>query len=269
MREGETLESIADLYGLQVETLAWSNNYRYIQVIYPGERVTILPVDGVYHKALGGQTIAEIAERFGVEAEAILNSSFNRFASGTTAETPLPSNMRLVVPDGVGEAIVWSPGNVVLEGTVGSGAGQSGSTIAFYGGSGSCGQVVNPGGGAAWVRPMAAGSYTVTRGYSLIHSGIDLASYPGAPVFAANSGRVIFAGWNNNGYGYLIVLAHGPFLTLYGHLSQVNVGCRQDVSGGQQIGGVGNTGNSSGPHLHFEIRYGPDSPQDPAYTIGF
>jgi len=87
-------------------------------------------------------------------------------------------------------------------------------------------------------------------------------------VFAANGGRVIFAGWNSFGYGSMIAIAHGPFITLYGHLSQINVSCGQDVAPGQQIGGVGNTGNSSGPHLHFEIRY-LDSAQDPAFTINF
>ena len=91
---------------------------------------------------------------------------------------------------------------------------------------------------------------------------------PGTPVRAANGGTVIFSGWNSFGYGYTIVLAHGPFTTLYGHLSDINVGCGQYVSSGQLIGAVGSSGNSSGPHLHFEIRYN-DSPQDPTYTITF
>ena len=269
VQEGETLDSIADQYGLQVETLAWSNNVRYVQVIYPGEEVTVLPVDGVYHIVRGGQTVADIAERYEVESHDILDSPFNRFATGTSAATPLPSNMRLVVPGGVGEAILWQP-TVTIQHGAGSSAGDlTGATVAYYGGSGSCGQVVNPGGGAAWVRPMALGTYTWVRGYSLIHSGVDLAAVPGAPVLAANGGRVIFAGWNDYGYGYTIVLAHGPFTTLYGHLSEIYVSCRQDVSPGQIIGGVGNTGNSSGPHLHFEIRYGTDSPQDPSYTFSF
>lgn len=269
VQEGETLDSIAALYGLQVETLAWSNNVRYVQVIYPGEEVTILPVDGVYHIVRGGQTIADIAERYEVEPRVILESPFNRFATGTSAATPLPSNMRLVVPGGVGEAILWQPTVVIQHGAGSSGDDITGATVAYYGGAGSCGQVVNPGGGAAWVRPMALGTYTWVRGYSLIHSGIDLAAPPGTPIYAANGGRVIFAGWNDYGYGYTIVLAHGPFTTLYGHLSEIYVSCRQDVAPGQIIGGVGNTGNSSGPHLHFEIRYGTDSPQDPSYTFSF
>ncbi len=269
VQQGDTLESIAAQYDLLTETLAWSNNRRYIQVIYPGERVVVLPVDGVYHFVRGAQTIAEIAARYGVEPMDILDSPFNKLATGTTAQTVLSSNTRLIVPGGVGEAIVWTPTVIIKQGSGSSADGLTGATIAFYGGGGSCGAVVNPGGGAAWVRPVALGSYTWVRGYSLIHSGVDLAAAPGTPVYAANGGRVIFAGWNDYGYGYTIVLAHGPFLTLYGHLSEIHVSCRQDVGPGQLIGGVGNSGNSSGPHLHFEIRYGVASPKDPSYTIAF
>ena len=85
---------------------------------------------------------------------------------------------------------------------------------------------------------------------------------------AANGGTVIFAGWSNWGYGYSIVLAHGPFTTLYGHLSGINVSCGASVGAGQVIGAVGSSGASTGPHLHFEIRYN-DVPTDPTSTIPF
>ena len=73
---------------------------------------------------------------------------------------------------------------------------------------------------------------------------------------------VIFSGWNSFGYGYTIVLSHGPFTTVYGHLSRIDVRCRQSVGAGQVIGALGNSGNSTGPHLHFEIRY-LDTPAEP------
>jgi murein DD-endopeptidase MepM/ murein hydrolase activator NlpD len=85
---------------------------------------------------------------------------------------------------------------------------------------------------------------------------------------AANGGTVIFAGWNSWGYGYTVVLAHGPYTTLYGHLSNIYVGCRQWVDPGTVIAAVGSSGNSSGPHLHFEIRSN-DVPQDPTFTLAF
>ena len=77
---------------------------------------------------------------------------------------------------------------------------------------------------------------------------------------------MIYAGWNTWGYGNTIVLAHGPFLTLYGHLSAIGVRCGQIVSAGSIIGAVGSTGNSTGPHLHFEIWYGGKQ-TDPLATM--
>src|SRR5690606_23182739 len=100
---------------------------------------------------------------------------------------------------------------------------------------GSCGRVQNVS-GTSWARPIA--SYQWTRGFTSWHTGVDLSASPGTPVFAANGGVVIFSGWNSFGYGDTIVLSHGPFSTVYGHLSSRNVGCGQVVSAGQQIGGV-------------------------------
>jgi murein DD-endopeptidase MepM/ murein hydrolase activator NlpD len=175
--------------------------------------------------------------------------------------------MRIFIPGGTGENINWAP--PVVQGSGGSGSGGSGgdpNTVSFDPSSpGSCGP--QPIGGASgWVRPI--NSYSVTRGYTDWHPGIDLAANPGTPVFAANSGTVIFAGWSNWGYGYAVVLSHGPFQTLYGHLSSVGVRCGNTVVAGQVIGAVGSTGNSSGPHLHFELMYNGVR-GNPAATIPF
>ncbi|MEL6527108.1 MAG: M23 family metallopeptidase, partial [Chloroflexota bacterium] len=92
------------------------------------------------------------------------------------------------------------------------------------------------------------------RGFYAGHSGIDLSAPTGTPIYAANSGNVIFSGFSRWGYGNAVVIEHGGvYSTLYGHMSSIAVGCGQFVSVGQVIGLVGNTGNSSGPHLHFEI----------------
>ena len=106
------------------------------------------------------------------------------------------------------------------------------------------------------------------RGFSSWHTGVDLADPIGTPVKAANGGTVIFAGWNSWGYGNTVVLSHGPFSTLYGHMSAIYAHCGQVVSTGTVIGAVGSSGNSSGPHLHFEIRY-LDTPQNPTATLPF
>ena len=140
----------------------------------------------------------------------------------------------------------------------------AGNVIAFDPGSPySCGSV--SGGGTAWVNPLPNGTYV--RGYYAGHSGIDVAAPVGSPIYAANGGPVLYAGWNNWGYGRAVVIGHGPWSTLYGHMNNIAVRCGQVVGAGQVVGYVGSTGNSSGPHLHFEIRY-RNQPQDPAATAG-
>jgi len=78
----------------------------------------------------------------------------------------------------------------------------------------------------------------------------------GEPIFASDSGVVVFAGWASGGYGNVVVVDHGTgYQTLYAHLSGVTSGCGQSVVQGQTIGLGGNTGNSTGAHLHFEVRF--------------
>ena len=87
------------------------------------------------------------------------------------------------------------------------------------------------------------------------HPGIDLGAPSGTPVYAADTGVVIFAGWSGSGYGNVIVIDHGNgYKTLYAHLSQISTHCGAKVQQGKIIGMSGDTGNSSGPHLHFEVR---------------
>ena len=99
-----------------------------------------------------------------------------------------------------------------------------------------------------------------------LHEGMDIASFPGSPVHAPGAGVVMFAGYKP-GYGKVIVVDHGYQLsTLYGHLSEIMVNKWQKVKRGQVMGAVGNTGNSSGPHLHYEVRIS-NVPVDPAHYI--
>lgn len=86
------------------------------------------------------------------------------------------------------------------------------------------------------------------------HPGIDIAADMGAPIYAADAGVVVFDGWSSQGYGNFIVIDHGNgWETAYAHLSQFNVDCGQGVAQGAVLGWAGSTGNSTGPHLHFEI----------------
>jgi murein DD-endopeptidase MepM/ murein hydrolase activator NlpD len=87
-----------------------------------------------------------------------------------------------------------------------------------------------------------------------MHKGIDLANSTGTPIVAAKEGRVSFAGWHDGGYGYLVEISHANgSTTRYAHNSRLLVGQGQEVRQGEVISQMGSTGNSTGPHLHFEI----------------
>jgi murein DD-endopeptidase MepM/ murein hydrolase activator NlpD len=102
--------------------------------------------------------------------------------------------------------------------------------------------------------PYAVGDGFGPRG-DRFHAGIDIPAPAGAPVAAAGAGRVAYAGWHAGGYGLLVVVAHGGGVrTFYAHLSRVDVALGARVQAGRQVGVVGSTGHSTGPHLHFEVR---------------
>ena len=100
-----------------------------------------------------------------------------------------------------------------------------------------------------------------------MHTGIDIAAPYGKPIAGADSGEVIYSGWWD-GYGKAVVIDHGRgYTTVYGHMSRIYMQTGQKVEKNQVIGLVGSTGFSTGPHLHFEIRYN-GKPVDPlAYLI--
>jgi murein DD-endopeptidase MepM/ murein hydrolase activator NlpD len=111
-----------------------------------------------------------------------------------------------------------------------------------------------------WQNPLPG--YPVTSGYGLrgseFHYGIDIGAPQGTPIRAAMNGTVVFAGWNNQGYGNLVILEHSNGTrTYYAHMSTISVSPGMSIAGGSIIGQVGSTGNSTGPHLHFEIRVVP------------
>jgi hypothetical protein len=118
---------------------------------------------------------------------------------------------------------------------------------------------------AGWTLPLDPGTYTLTSGYGprvsptggsgTVHAGLDFAAPTGTPIRAAADGVVTFAGFNNGGFGNLVIIATAPnVLTYYAHQSALSVATGAQVSAGQVIGAVGTTGDSTGPHLHFEVR---------------
>jgi len=94
----------------------------------------------------------------------------------------------------------------------------------------------------------------LTQDYHPGHNGLDFGVVVGTPVQATMDGNVIYAGWNDQGYGNLVIVENGEYRTYYAHLSSIPVSVGESVSAGSTIGLSGNTGNSTGPHLHYEIR---------------
>jgi murein DD-endopeptidase MepM/ murein hydrolase activator NlpD len=260
--KGDTIDAISRRYNLKSESIAWCNDRRIIFVLRVGDVLTIPPMDGTCHTVIGTrqETVTQLAEKYKVANPLdIIDFPLNNLY-GTDPNEPLLGGLTLFIPGGEAEAITWSPGYNTEKDENGNVV-----SVAFAAGqAGSCGNVA-AGGGAFWSNPLPGGKWV--RGFYAGHTGIDLSAAIGTPIYAANSGPVLFSGLSRWGYGEAIVLAHGPFSTLYGHMSARNVSCGQAVNVGDIIGLVGSTGNSSGPHLHFEIRYN-DVPQNPSSTPG-
>lgn len=230
VESGDTISGIAEKFGLHPETIVWANRSleRNPDLLYLGQELIILPVDGVYHQVGGGDTIAGIAGTFKVDQQAIIDYPLNDLDPESLL---LQVGQWLVVPGGnkpfVPRTVVAYSGPVSDDATVGSG---------IFG----------------W-----PASGRITQAYFGFHPGLDVGGWVGAPVLAADSGHVVAAGWDNTGYGNTVVLDHGNgFQTLYAHLDSFLVQPGDNVAKGQHIAQMGNTGNSTGPHLHFEIRQG-------------
>jgi LysM repeat protein len=261
VQQGDTLESIASQFGLNdFYTLVWSNKRDKFSPLRPGVQLNIMPEDGVYYEVNDTISIADLAKTYGVDPYAIIDSEYNNLF-GSTPDTLLVRGMWVVVPGGQGERVNLLPPNPNTTAVGGTGV-VSGTYILW-------GCTSNVGAGSPpYTRPLD--NYTWMQAFSLGgHEGVDLAAPVGTPVHAAGGGTVAFAGWNSYGYGNVVVIAHGPVFTIYGHLSSYNVSCGQTVSAGNIIGEVGSTGRSSGPHLHFEMRDGNWNPVNPTNYIGF
>jgi len=103
-------------------------------------------------------------------------------------------------------------------------------------------------------RPVQGGR--LTQAFHPGHNGLDFGVVVGTPVHATMNGKVVYAGWNNAGYGNLVIVQNGEYQTYFAHLSKIPVEVGQEVRSGTVVGFSGNTGNSTGPHLHYEVRKG-------------
>jgi murein DD-endopeptidase MepM/ murein hydrolase activator NlpD len=228
VQTGDTLYDIAEKFSINADTIMWASSglEDHPDLLKIGQVLTILPIDGVYHTVVKGDTLESIAQQYKAEVSAIIECEYNNLESPYN----LSLGQKLIVPGGkkpYQERVVY-----VYSGPIPEGANR---------------------GTGSFVWPTSG---VITQKYWDRHKAIDIGAPTGTPVVAADSGYVATAGWSEYGYGKYVVIDHGNgFQTLYAHLSTILVEIGQSVGKGTRIGSVGTTGNTTGPHLHFEIRY--------------
>ncbi len=225
VRQGDTLASVAKMFGVTPNTVSWANNGK--KILKVGEELIILPISGLKYTVQKNDTLSSIATKFKADKDEIIQ--FNDILGAISV------GQEIIIPDGT----LTTPSSTKPK----TSGGSSISTPAGLSGY--------------FMRPTSG---RLTQGpHGPRRSAVDIANKIGTTVYAAADGKVIVArlGGYNGGYGSYIVIEHANGLqTLYAHLSDVQVSAGQKVSGGDMIGLMGNTGKSTGSHLHFEVKGG-------------
>ncbi len=244
---GDSVFAIAQRFGVTPETVLWANydelkdNPHALEV---GMVLRIPPTNGVYYQWQEGDTLQGVAGKFQAKVEDILAWPGNSLDLTNPEISP---GTWVMVPEGQREFQQWIV-PVMPRGAAGVSTGVYGSGACAGGYEGLYGS-------GAFIWPTI--NHTLSgNDYWSGHLAIDIGTAYGEPIYAADSGVVVFAGWSTGGYGYTVAIDHGNgYQTLYAHLSSVSARCGQSVVRGQVVAYSGSSGNSTGPHLHFEVRY--------------
>ncbi len=236
---GDTISAIAARFHITGDSILWANSKLgdNPDTLSIGQTLNIPPTSGVLYTVVKGDTIIGVAAKFKAKPENILNDPFNQSNQDFKSNPPiLAENTFLMVPGGERpfqqkKVVVLRPSQPQAQPSKPKGVVARGTSN--------------------FVWPTDA---CITQGFWARHPGFDLAAPIGTPIRAADSGYVEVVGWDNTGYGKMILVNHGNgFITRYAHLSVFNVEPGQSVKKGDLIGRMGSTGHSTGPHLHFEI----------------
>ncbi len=231
---GDSVELIAKKFSISPETILWANDLKKQTPIHVGQKLVILPVSGVSYTIKNGDTVSEIADKFDVTQREL--TEFNHLEDGKLS---------------IGEVIIIPGGKIApVKVNVSTGTHNTPTKAAAPVKSNNNGSASN-----MFTRPVVTG--IKTQGVHG-HNGIDIAAPYGTPIIAAGAGTVTLVrggnGWNG-GYGNYVVITHQKGVqTLYAHMSSISVEQGQTVSKGQKVGAMGSTGDSTGVHLHFEVR---------------
>jgi murein DD-endopeptidase MepM/ murein hydrolase activator NlpD len=222
----ETVESIAAKYGVTVTTVTLSNNINKDTLLTDGQKLIFPSINGIVYKIKDGENLWDLASAYKINLDDLI--AINDFDS--------PDKLK------VGQQIILpSVESLNVEKKILAKA-TSSSTSVSRGGWPASGKITSKF-GPRWGRE---------------HKGIDIAVSTGTSVKASMPGKVTFSGWEG-GYGYLVKISHGNGLeTYYGHNSKLIAKVGQTVDKGTVIAKSGSTGNSTGPHVHFEVRKNGD-----------
>ena len=248
VQKGDSIFSISNKYKLKPESILWAN-YDLLQdnpnMLSVGQKIIIPPVDGIYYKWQENDKLEDVAARFKADVKEIISFSGNKL---DMTNPVIKTDSYVMIPGGSREfkqwvvPMAWRPSSGANKGISGPGGCEL-----FAGGAYGTGSFLWP----------TSGAHVLSgNDFWSGHLGIDIAAGMNDPVMAADTGVVIYAGVIGGGYGNMVMIDHGNgYQTLYAHLNSIAVGCGQSVSKGQAVGYAGNTGNSTGVHLHFEVRY--------------
>ncbi len=227
----DTVLGIAAKFGLEGNSLLWANekladNPDFLSI---GQTLTILPVDGALHTVASGESVESIAEKYKVLASAITEYAGNELQPPYALE----AGQQLVIPGGTKPYV---------------------ARAVSYGGTSASAPSSAQRATGSYLWPMSG---RISQGYWNGHLAIDIAAAKGTPIYAVDNGYVRASQWSDVGYGRMVVVDHGNGVqTLYAHMSTYYVSPGEAVQRGQLIGICGSTGNSTGPHLHFEVIQG-------------
>ena len=244
---GDSVFGIAQNFNLDPESVLWAN-YEVLnddpQMVSIGQELYIPPTNGVLYKWKDGDTVDKVAGMFKASPEDMLLWPGNNIDITNPVFTP---DQLVMIPGGEREFRTW------LVPTIPRGA--AGVNPSIYG-PGACDTSAGGAFGSGTFIYPAPNRVLSGNDYWGGHLGLDFAAFTGDPIYATDGGLVVYSGPVGGGYGIMVLIDHGNgYQSLYAHLSGTNVRCGASVRQGTVIGRAGSTGNSTGPHLHFEIRY--------------
>jgi murein DD-endopeptidase MepM/ murein hydrolase activator NlpD len=231
VQTNDNIYAIAQGFGVDPQTVLWANPAveKSPDLLSVGQELVIPPVDGVYYTVQAGDTVDKLAKQYQTSVEEIVS-----FTANGLEEPPymLTAGQKLMLPGGKKKVVPSNYYPLTRVYTTPAGALQGSGRFAW---------------------PTRG---VLTQGYWSGHLGIDIGNVTGTPIYAADDGYVVLAGQDTWGYGNQVLIDHGNgFLTRYAHLHRIQVKAGDSVKKGQQIGTMGSTGRSTGPHLHFEVIY--------------